>query len=236
MPSCGRSLIFVNNIERAATYLVTLLDLILFEHDDKSIEGLDGIIDVLLEASSKKGATILILEPLPDKNLTLGLHSARIMALALRFCIKNNYSIHDSKLLCISALLHDIGKTMLPAHLITTNPYSLNRDEDVRAFQIHPQVGFHLLEDCGIRDKIIDYGALEHHERIDGSGFPGGKRNLSFLGQVIGIFDAFDSLKTGRNTAGMAFSTIDALKIMKKKCDEGKFSKELFQTFVYSLV
>ncbi|MBN1577144.1 MAG: HD domain-containing protein [Chitinispirillaceae bacterium] len=231
-----RSLINNNEFDEAKKIMVMLLDFILFEHDEQSIEGLEEVVEVLYIASSRSKEMVLNLVPLLEQNLTLGLHSSRIMALAMKFCIKNNYSIKDSKLLCTSALLHDIGKTMLPAHLITANPDNLTNDEDIRAFRLHPQVGFNLLEDCGIKDKIIDYGALEHHERIDGSGFPGGKTKISFLGQIIGIFDVYDTLRNGRNQAGVALTSIDALRIMKKECDTGKFSRELFQTFVYSLL
>lgn len=229
---------FINNkeLDNAKKLTVTLLDLILFEHDEKSIKGLEDVVEVLFTATSQSKEMVLNLVPLLEQNLTLGLHSARIMALALKFCIKNNYSLKDSKLLCTSALLHDIGKTMLSTHLINANPYTLTRDEDVQEFQLHPQIGFDLLEDCVIKDKVIGFGALEHHERIDGSGFPVGKRKVSFLGQVIGIFDTYDTLRNGQNQSGVSYSSIEALKIMKKECDAGKFSKELFETFAYSLL
>ena len=125
---------------------------------------------------------------------------------------------------------------MLSTRLINTNPHDFTFDEDIRTYELHPQVGFTLLGDCGVKDKVIGYGALEHHERIDGSGFPSGKRKISFLGQVIGIFDAYDMLRNGHNLTGISYSSMEALKIMKKECEAGKFSKELFQTFVYSLL
>ena len=231
-----RSHITNNEFEQVKIISVLLLDLMLVEYNKKTIEGLEEVVELLLVESLRSKEMVLNLIPVLEQNLTLGLHSARIMALALKFCIKNSYSMKDATLLCTSSLLHDIGKTMLPTHLVTTNPYNLTQDEDKRAYQVHPHIGYNLLEDCGIKNNVINYGALEHHERIDGSGFPSGKQKISFFGQVIGLLDAYDSLRNGYNQAGVTHSTIEALKIMKKLSEAGKFSKELFQTFVYSLL
>jgi HD-GYP domain-containing protein (c-di-GMP phosphodiesterase class II) len=231
-----RTLIEKEDFDLARRKTVSFLDQILFEHAESAVPGLENIIEILFTASNRRKGMLTNLVPLIESDLTLGLHSTRVLVLALKFCIKNNYSMNDTKLLCLSTLLHDVGKTMLPDHLINCNPYQLTSEEDLRLFRQHPQIGYNLLEDCGVRDKILKYGALEHHERIDGSGFPAGKRKISFLGQIIGIFDTYDSLCNGRNSTGKRYPSIEALKLMKKECDAGKYSKELFETFVYSLV
>jgi HD-GYP domain-containing protein (c-di-GMP phosphodiesterase class II) len=216
--------------------IVSLLDILLYEQDFEVIEGLEDVVEVLIRATTKKQGLVLNMVPLLEKDAGLGLHSARIMALSLKFCFKNSYSVNDSKLICISALLHDIGKTMLPDHLLSCNPKTLVDAQDIVAYQLHPQIGYILLEDCGIKNKIIDFGTLEHHERLDGSGFPKGKNKISFLGQIIGLVDAYDSIKNMPRPGVLIMSPIDSLKILKKDCDAGKFSKEIFESFIYSLL
>ena len=225
-----------NEYEEAKVNTIKFLEFILFEHDETAIEGLEEIVEVLFVESLRCKDMIMNFIPLLGQHINLGLHSTRIMILALKFCLKNRYSLNDSKLLCTSALLHDIGKTMLPPHVINCNPYLTNNNEDLYSFQLHPQIGFSLLVDCGIKDNIINYGALEHHERIDGSGFPSGKRKISFLGQVLGLLDTYDTLRNGHNQNGVKLTSMETLKIMKKQCEEKQFSNELFQSFVYSLL
>ena len=63
----------------------------------------------------------------------------------------------------------------------------------------HPKIGGDIIRDKSGIDDDVARGALEHHEKLDGSGYPDGSRVFSFEGQLLGIVDCYEALtmKTG---------------------------------------
>ena len=61
------------------------------------------------------------------------------------------------------------------------------------------------------------------------------KGNLSDISQIIGIIDCYEALTNDDRPYRNAMAPFDALKIIKKDVVEGKFLKEAFEKFTYSL-
>ena len=76
---------------------------------------------------------------------------------------------------------------------------------------------------------------MEHHEKLDKSGYPNGKGNMSDISQIIGIIDCYEALTNDDRPYRSAMAPYDALNIIKKDVVEGKFRKEVFEKFTYSL-
>lgn len=221
--------------ERAKSVIVNLLDLTLYDSDANVLNGLQDTIEIIVSAVSKNQSIATNLLTLIELNTRVIAHSVRAMALVLKFCIKNNYSLPDTKLLCSSALLHDIGRTLLPENLVSPKIETLSTGDRL-LYESHSQIGYELLKMIGVKEKAILSGALEHHERLDGHGFPGAKKKLSFIGQLIGIVDAYDFMRTACDETGQTISPLAALKLLKQDCESGYFSRELFEGFVYCLL
>lgn len=105
----------------------------------------------------------------------------------------------------ICGLLHDIGLLHLPAEVQTQTPLS---PENWRALQSHVLIGQRCANDCGL-PAAIGRGILEHHERLDQTGYPTRKapEKLSLLGQIIASADLLHNLFT--NELSSSESSID---------------------------
>lgn len=99
--------------------------------------------------------------------------------------------------LTLAGLLHDIGKLMIPTEIIK-KPGKLTNDE-YHIIQEHPALGYELLQKKNVNPRIA-LAALQHHERCDGSGYPG---RLTFseidpYAKIVAIADVYDALTANR--------------------------------------
>ena len=94
-------------------------------------------------------------------------------------------------------VLHDLGKVALPdAILLKAGPLT-SAEPDV--MKRHTQIGEHLCQDLKTL-RLVRPIIRQHHERLDGSGYPDGisGEDVSLLAQMVGIVDAYDALTTVR--------------------------------------
>lgn len=103
----------------------------------------------------------------------------------------------------LAGLIHDIGILHLDADLVTTTGgYT---PEQWQAMQRHTLIGHDVLMAIDGMPRVIAKAVLEHHERLDGSGYPFQKKmdELSIMGQILGITDTciglFSRELAGRN-------------------------------------
>ena len=78
-------------------------------------------------------------------------------------------------------------------------------------------------------------GTLEHHENLDGSGYPRGITHISFEGQLINLISCFEQLtyrEKKYRKAKLPFSAMSTIKDETLKY--GKFNKEIFKDFCLS--
>ena len=96
----------------------------------------------------------------------------------------------------------------------------------------HPEKGYKILDKFGEVSKEIGIIVLQHHERHDGKGYPGGLKEdqIHLYAKICMIADVFDAL-TSYRPYKEKFSTFDALKIMKHEMREN-FDPEFFEKFV----
>jgi HD-GYP domain-containing protein (c-di-GMP phosphodiesterase class II) len=100
----------------------------------------------------------------------------------------------------------------------------------------HPKLGEYIIKvKSGIDGGIAD-GALEHHEKLDGRGYPSGTRHISFIGQLLGIIDCYEALTIEERPYRRAKSPLDTLKLIKSDVEAGKFDRKIFEKFCCSLI
>lgn len=138
----------------------------------------------------------------------------------------------------VSALLHDIGKTQIDCSIINKNGPLTN--EEYEEVKMHPIYGAELLKkNVCIPDSVIK-AVLQHHERVDGNGYPNrleGK-GISELAKIICVCDVYDAVSNDR-IYRKKFSPQDAYElILAGNCSafDEKIVKCFKQTFsVYPL-
>ncbi|MDR2751929.1 MAG: HD-GYP domain-containing protein, partial [Clostridiales bacterium] len=99
--------------------------------------------------------------------------------------------------LTTAGMLHDVGKTKIPNEIL--NKKGKLTDEEYAIMKKHPVLGYRLLQAQNIPEPI-KLGALMHHEKIDGSGYPLGAKGdqIGKLAKIIAICDIYDAMTANR--------------------------------------
>lgn len=97
----------------------------------------------------------------------------------------------------LGALVHDIGKIAIPAEILT-KPEHLTAEE-FALIQTHARNGYEIIRDVGLPDDIA-LSVLQHHERLDGSGYPDGLAgdSISLAGRVTAVADVVEAMTAHR--------------------------------------
>ena len=163
---------------------------------------------------------------------TLAQHSINVMTLVLAYCLRAQMPSDQMVRLCVGGLLHDVGKTSLPANIRDwTRPLN---EVEFSLFKHHPLLGVKLLAQGDFSPSVLE-ATEQHHERLDGSGYPQGLREISLAGQLVGLADCYDALTTEPGLHRKAMEPVECLRLLKKELDQGKFQREMFEVFAYSL-
>lgn len=94
----------------------------------------------------------------------------------------------------LAGLLHDIGKTQIPLEILN-KPGTLSAAE-MAAVKEHPASGYRLVEDSDRLPQSVKFGILQHHERLDGSGYPAALKgdDITDYARIIAVADIYDAM------------------------------------------
>jgi len=215
----------------------TLCDLVaetLTEPRSGTLKALPETVDTLVSGYSKNSEIIKTFASISFKDYTTVIHSVNVMALTLGFCFHSKISLPETKRLGLSALMHDVGKTEIPDRILKASRKLTNKE--FKVMKRHPKIGESIIKFKNGLDVEIAQGALEHHEKLDGSGYPRGINHISFAGQLLGIIDCYEALTNEERPYRRAKSPLDTLKLIKQDVETGKFDRKIFEKFCYSLI
>ena len=131
-----------------------------------------------------------------------------------------------------SALLHDIGLYEVPNEILYKRTFT---PKEYNLLKMHPMVGHKILSPPDNDHKIIPAITLNHHERVDGSGYPRGLAHLSASAEFVAMADFFEALTHVRPQRGLMTPHQGMKMLLESK--KGKFSPRALKAFVdtYSL-
>jgi len=115
--------------------------------------------------------------------------------------------------LYLNGLLHDIGKISIPTSILT-KPGELS-EEEWALIRAHTKQGYNILKDANLPWPVAEV-ALQHHERLDGSGYPDGITGdkLSLEVSILAVCDVVEAMSSHRPYRP-ARTTTDILKELK---------------------
>jgi putative nucleotidyltransferase with HDIG domain len=150
-------------------------------------------------------------------------HSIDVAMMSLIIADKLEYN--DKKLfyLGLGSLLHDVGMLLLPKSMIErTEPF--NKTEQLLFFQ-HCELGLSSVKSYGLPKECTDI-ILQHHERLDGSGYPKGikENKISQSSKIVMIADTIDVITSERPDGQRAYKMGEAIAMIKTGTE---FSNEL---------
>ena len=124
-------------------------------------------------------------------------HQQRVSQLAVR--IAQELKLPEDKIegIRIASLIHDIGKIGLPTEILT-KPTKLS-DIELNLIKGHSQIGYDILKNIDFHYPIAQI-VLQHHERLDGSGYPQGLKDKEILleARIIGVADVVEAMSSHR--------------------------------------
>ena len=134
---------------------------------------------------------------LAEKDTGTENHTRRVALLAVQVGEELGLPAHRLRHLAIGGLLHDIGKLGVP-DAILKKPGPLD-DDEFREIQRHPARGEKLLGELGFGTKVRRL-VLDHHERLDGKGYPRGLgvRTIELDTKILTVCDVYDALISPR--------------------------------------
>jgi len=124
-------------------------------------------------------------------------HQKRVAELASAIATDMGLSADKVKAIRIAALVHDIGKVAVPIEILN-KPGTLNRLE-IGLLQTHAQAGHDILKTIDFPWPIADI-VLQHHERLDGTGYPNGLKGSEIMveARILAVADMVEAMSSQR--------------------------------------
>ena len=124
-------------------------------------------------------------------------HQIRVAILSLAIAEEMGLSKEHAQSVYMSAIVHDIGKIQLPNELLTT-PRPLSEAEFSLIME-HPRVGYHIMKDINFSYPVAKT-ILQHHERLDGSGYPEQLKgdDICLEARIVAVADVVEAMTSHR--------------------------------------
>ncbi len=166
--------------------------------DDIPVDEMKNELNKMLPDILNNNDVLMRLRQLKETDDYLFEHSFRVCILASNVAKWLKYSEDDIKNIALSALLYEIGNMRIPKSILSKKG-PLNEAE-INLVRKHPQLAYHLLLNTKGINQDVRFVALQHHERIDGSGYPLKIKNnqIHDYSKVIMICDIYDALTHDR--------------------------------------
>ena len=149
--------------------------------------------------------------------LTAG-HSAKVTEYAISICVELGLSKEYQEMIRVAALLHDYGKIGVPDSILK-KPGRLT-DEEYEIVKLHAEKTQNILEQInfeGVFSQVPEIAGC-HHEKIDGSGYPGGLKgdSIPMGAKIIAVADFFEAITARRHYRG-PMPMDKAIKLLEKE-------------------
>ena len=168
-------------------------------------------------------------KPLEDRSLYWQGRSSRMLRLALAMNAKAGKPI-EAEQLAAAVYLHDIGMAFLPLEMLhKTSPLN---GEELENLQSHPGIGFQLLS-AGRRWEQAALAVLQHHEKVDGTGYPHHLQGKQICdgAKILAIVDTFEACTHERAYQTRLKRPLVRAVLEINRCSESHFDPEWVEIF-----
>ena len=186
---------------------------------EQMAEASDSITNDLLEAIESNSAIAIDINELKTSDEYTFKHSVDVATIAMILAKQQGLSKKEVHEIGVTGLLHDVGKTKIPLEILN-KPGRLEEDEFAIMKQ-HSIYGYHMIKDHPSFNNAISLGVLQHHEKINGNGYPLGfdDHKICPYAKILSVADIYDALVTERPYKA-AFSQRDAVEMIMSMTNE----------------
>ena len=196
-------------------------------------EGARRVVQEITDSLNRNGSALISLARLKTADDYTYLHSVAVCAMMLALARQLGLDEENIRAAGIAGLLHDMGKALLPMHLLN-KPGKLTAAE-FEIVKSHPQRGHRLLSKDGTATDMTLDVCLHHHEKIDGSGYPKRMKGdaISLYAKMGAVCDVYDAITSNRPYKA-GWDPAESMRMMGQWAGV-HFESTVFQAFVKSL-
>ena len=192
-------------------------------------EQAENVVEEMIDSIFRNQDALISLGRIKKTDEYTYVHSMSVCVLMISFGKHLGFDTRQLREIGIGAMLHDVGKMLVPPEVLN-NPNPLT-DEEFEQMKEHVQHSRLLLQQTkGISDISILL-ASQHHERIDGNGYPDGLKGdeISLYGQTAAIADVYDAMTSQRCYQ----KRFEPTEVLRKLFEWDKlYNQELVQKFI----
>lgn len=124
-------------------------------------------------------------------------HQKRVAALARLIAEEMGLPKETVENISLAGTIHDIGKVSVPAEILA-KPTKLTEAE-MAILKAHPGIAYEILKDTGLPYHVLEM-IYQHHERLDGSGYPRGLKNseIRLESAILAVADVVEAMASHR--------------------------------------
>ena len=124
-------------------------------------------------------------------------HSINVAMISIMIAVEIGYRDEDLRILGLGALMHDVGMLFVPKSIIEKK--TTLTDNEMEVIRRHCEFGMSSLERFNLPQEYIDI-IMQHHERLDGSGYPYGLKGDEICrnARVVMVANAIDAITSYR--------------------------------------
>lgn len=188
------------------------------------------LVDELRQSIERNPSALISLARLKTKDDYTYMHSVAVCALMVALSRQLGLSAEQTQLAGFAGLLHDIGKMATPLDIL--NKAGALSDAEFGVMRLHPERGYQVLKESGgaVPDEVLDV-CLRHHEKFDGTGYPGKLKGeqISLMARMGAVCDVYDAITSTRPYKA-AWDPAGSIQRMAQWT--GQFDPAVFQAFV----
>ncbi len=162
------------------------------------LDNINSIVSMIVdEIYSQKDLLIKIVDIKSLDQYTFE-HSVNVAILSLIIAIELKFNKDKLYHLATGAILHDLGKTYIPKEILMKS--GKLTDEEFMMIKLHAYKGYEYLKENMNMSSISRVVVLQHHERVDGTGYPNGLTGdeINDCAKIVAIADVYDALTSDR--------------------------------------
>ena len=165
----------------------------------QAVKEINDVVDTLVETISTETKSLMHISDLKSHDEYTYHHSLSVAVLSIAIGQSMKLSVPQVQILGRAAMMHDIGKIMIPSEVI--NKPSKLTDDEFKIIKNHPGLGYNHLEKLNVGDEDFRLAVLCHHEKTDGRGYPSGLsyNKIPLYARIISVADVYDAITSYRS-------------------------------------
>lgn len=197
------------------------------------VSATNNIASELMSVISQNNAVAIDINALKTSDEYTFKHSVDVATISMVLAKQQGLSRKEIYEIGVAGLLHDVGKTKIPNEILN-KPGRLD-DEEFAIMKQHSVYGYHMIKDRPEFNNGICLGVLQHHEKMNGKGYPLGfdANKICPYAKILTVADIYDALVTERPYKS-AFTQKDAIEMIMSMTDE--LDMNAMKSFLESMI